>query len=284
MSWGLTPYDFVQQVFYAQEKVLLDFRPTDDKYKEVLVEANLVLQELQKEEDWTWLRDQLVLGSCEKTGFGEIPEFRLPQWVYKVSTLHDDCVRLHRIVRPCGCCGTDMDPHDFIEVPFGSVGRLAGRTMRQRRGPMVNVPDRSLCAAVVGDNVLTFNRILTPWEADRIAVCDVQRRIEPIHICGPKCKGVDPDEPISYERNDDGDWENPCSQIEDRILTQIPDPNYVVVRTAALHAEGSPPAQGRVQSLADNAQKLLSAMRQNDASATDADYLDWDPLWHVDVV
>ena len=36
MSFGLTPYEFVQQVYYAQEKVILDFRPDDDKYKEVL--------------------------------------------------------------------------------------------------------------------------------------------------------------------------------------------------------------------------------------------------------
>ena len=60
MSLGLTPYEFVQQVFYVQEKVLLDFHPDDDVYKEVLTEANLVLQELQKEEDWLWLRDTVA--------------------------------------------------------------------------------------------------------------------------------------------------------------------------------------------------------------------------------
>ena len=62
MRLGLTPYEFVQQVFYVQEKVLLDFHPDDDVYKEVLTEANLVLQELQKEEDWLWLRDTVNLG------------------------------------------------------------------------------------------------------------------------------------------------------------------------------------------------------------------------------
>ena len=64
MSEGLTTYDFVQQVYYAQEKVILDFWPDDDKFKEVLFEANLILQELQNSEDWTWLREQLVLGPC----------------------------------------------------------------------------------------------------------------------------------------------------------------------------------------------------------------------------
>lgn len=290
MSWGMTPYDFVQQVFYAQEKVLLDFWPTDDKYKEVLVEANLVLQELQKEEDWTWLRERLVLGSVDRRGgAGEIPEFRLPDWVYKVSTLHDDCVRLmaaRHSAHHCHCHhDVELDEYDFIEVPYGSPGRLNGRTMRQRFGPMVNVPDMSLTASVVGNNILTFSRPLSPWEStNRFAVCDVQRRIRPIHICGPKCRGVDPDEEISYELDEDGNWKNPCAEIEDSILDVIPDPNYVVVRTAALHAEGSPPAQARVQTLTDNAQKLLSAMRQNDSSATDSDYLDWDPLWHVDVI
>ena len=51
MSEGIRPYDFVQQVYYAQEKVILDFWPDDDKYKEVLFEANLILQELH-----TWER------------------------------------------------------------------------------------------------------------------------------------------------------------------------------------------------------------------------------------
>ena len=50
-SQGLTTYDFVQQVYYAQEKTILDFWPEDDKFREVLMEANLVLQELQNSED-----------------------------------------------------------------------------------------------------------------------------------------------------------------------------------------------------------------------------------------
>ena len=272
MSYGLTPYDFVQQVFYAQEKVLLDFRPDDDKYKEVLMEANLVLQELQKEEDWSWLRQRLVLGSVDDLDDNDqIPEFQLPDWVYKVSTQHDDCVRLYLADQGC-CCDepTIANEWDFFEVPYVSAGRLQGRTLQQKRGPSVNVPDLTLGACVVGDNVLTFTRSLFYAEKhNRVAVCDVQARLPLLHICNKDCP-----------KDEDGK----CKLIEDRVFTMIPDPNYVVMRTAALHAEGSPPAQGRIQSLVDNAQKLLSAMRQNDSAATDPDYLDWDTPTFVNVM
>lgn len=287
MSFGLTPYDFVQQVFYAQEKVRLDFRPDDDKYKEVLMEANLVLQELQSNEDWTWLRRRLVLGSVDdepgcSRRHDSIPEFQLPEWVYKVSTLHDDCVKLHHVNRSrcrnmmqeCCCCdpGTSdcIDEWRFIEVPYASTGRLNGRNSRQYLGPATNVPELGLRAITVGDNILTFNRPLTYEERHhRVAVCDVQERLPLLHICDKDCP-----------RDADGK----CTLIEDRVFTQIPDPNYMVFRTAALHAEGSPPAQGRIQSLSDTAQKLLSAMRQNDASATDADFIDWDAPGFLNVV
>ena len=280
MSWGMTPYDFVQQVYYAQEKVILDFRPDDDKYKEVIMEGNLVLQELQKEEDWSWLRKRLVLGPVDDfLGSGQIPEFRLPDWVYKPSTLHDDCVRLVKRRPTCSgrrgrsCCdqcdGDCMDERDFIEVPYMSLGNLNGRHRRQKLGPSVDVPDMTLGAGVVGD-VLTFTRPLMHWESSgRIAVADMQARIPLMHICSKDCP-----------RDENGR----CTLIEDRVFAEIPDPNYMVMRTAALHAEGSPPAQGRVQSLVDNAQKLLSAMRQNDAMATAPDYLDWDVGWHVSVM
>lgn len=279
MSYGLTPYEFVQQVYYAQEKVILDFWPDDDKYKEVLTEANLVLQELQGAEDWSWLRRRLILGQVDRIpGHSGIPEFELPTWVYKLSTLHDDNLRLYathgRCGRKCNCSdcqdGRCLDEHNYIEIPITSLGRLNGRTLREYAGPSTNVRDTSLGAVLVGGNTLTFTRPLSYHErVGRVAVCDVQARLPLIHICSDKCP-----------RDEDGK----CLLIEDRILTEIPDPNYVVMRTAALHAEGSPPAQGRIQSLVDNAQKLLSAMRQNDASATDADFLDWTPVGVVNVM
>lgn len=289
MSEGLRPYDFVQQVYYAQEKVLLDFWPDDDKYKEVLFEANLVLQELQNAEDWTWLREQLVLGPCHSLP-NRIPEFELPDWVYKPSTQNHDCLRLHPIINPlthpghaCHCGGHDYDERWFTKVPFASAGdNRYQKDYHVDRYDQVHVPDMHLRAVKMG-NVITFNRLLTPHEERSIATVDVQRRIELFHICDHKCKGMDPDEPISYEFDDEGNWENPCSKIEHRMLTEIPDPNYVVMATAARHAEGSPPALARVAGLQDAAQKIMSAMRSNDASATDADYQDWDTPGFISV-
>lgn len=290
MSEGLRPYDFVQQVYYAQEKVLLDFWPDDDKYKEVLIEANLVLQELQNAEDWTWLREQLVLGSCHG-GPNEIPEFELPEWVYKISTLNHDAVRLHPL-RPHPLWnmpgfpypGRDYDEFRFIEVPIASSGDTRYRKEHHiDKISQVHMPDIKLRAIKMG-NILTFNRPLLWHEEHSIAIVDVQRRIQQFHVCDHTCKGVNPDAEISYEFNESGEWTNPCSKIEPIMLTEIPDPNYVVMATAARHAEGSPPALARVAGLQDAAQKIMSAMRQNDASATDADYQDWDPIGYIQVI
>ena len=54
MSRGMTIADFVQQVLYAIYKVRLDvsdsvdgnFHSKSDKFKEVVMEANMVLQEI----------------------------------------------------------------------------------------------------------------------------------------------------------------------------------------------------------------------------------------------
>lgn len=260
MSLGITPYDFVQQVYYVQEKVILDFQPDDDKYKEVLMEANLVLQELQKEEDWTWLRHQIILGPMTSY-HGEIPEFELPDWVYKVSTRFCDGVQLCHHSKKHG-----LDTaHPYTVVPFVSTGTLH----RVKDGGImdsygrIQYTDRPLGAVVMG-NTLTFDRVPSKMAQSMIAVVDVQKRIEQFHICNSSCEKKD----------------GVCTKIEKKCLTSIPDPNYVIIRTAALHAQGSPPAQGRIADLTDQAQKLLSAMRQNDASTTDPDIIEWDtPGW-----
>lgn len=283
MSEGIRPYDFVQQVYYAQEKVILDFWPDDDKYKEVLFEANLILQELQNVEDWTWLRDQLVLGPCWHHP-NQIPEFDLPPWVYKPSTLNHDALKLHPPLpfHPFGDLGYDR--YHFINVPLVSTGDNRKINDIAVDGfSNVHIPDLKLKAVRVGDTI-TFNRPLTPRESHCVAVLDVQRRIKQFHICDHTCTGVDPEMPISYEFDENGKWVNPCSKIEQRALCEIPDPNYVVMATAARHAEGSPPALARVAGLQDAAQKILSAMRQNDAAATEADYQDWDIPGYVEVI
>ena len=63
--------------------------------------------------------------------------------------------------------------------------------------------------------------------------------------------------------------------LDKLYFREVPDPLYIVTKVAALHAEGSPLAQGRLAGLNDAAQKLLSAMRQNDAAATAPDYIDY---------
>ena len=276
MSPGMTPYDFVQQVYYAQEKVILDFWPTDDKYREVLMEANMVLQELQSTEDWTWLRERITLGSCFHPK-GEIPEFRLPDWVYKVSSLNHDSIKLyplhhqfsHHEFLPHQIEEHMVDRGVWIEVPISSAGDNGFHKQRQvTRHGQVGFPDYSLKAIRIG-NIITFNRPLNWFEQGCIAEVDVQKRIEQFHICTDEC-----------ELKSD----HTCSKAKDIYLTEIPDPMYVVIQTAARHAVGSPPAQGNIQALTDQAQKMLSSMKQNDALATDADYLEREQIGHIEVV
>lgn len=292
MSFGMTPRDFVQQVYYMQEKVVLDFWPTDDKYREVLFEANLILQELQNVEDWTWLRERLVLGSCHHH-HNEIPEFELPEWVYKPSTLYHDGLKLYLPEHHCHhghCCSHDeYRVNNFIDVPFASTGDNQWRKgMQITDFGQIHLRDPRLRAIRVG-NIITFNRPLRPHEERRVAVLDVQRRMPQLHICSDYCtegryKDVNGGK-VSYTLDEKtGQWLNPCKHIEQVIFTEIPDPNYMVMQTAARHAEGSPPAQSRIQGLTDAAQRILSAMRQNDASATDADYLEIEVPGYVEVI
>lgn len=297
MSKGMKPYDFVQQVYYAQEKVILDFVPSDDKYREVLFEANLVLQELQNIEDWTWLREKLILGPCHSVP-GTIPEWQLPDWVYKISALNHDSLKL---MKPIGLHyhashipgrfipynGMWLDTNNYIDVPIASTGDNQyhkDRIVTEYGGlhfPEQPYSDGHLRAIRIG-NTITFNRVLTPFEQGFIATIDVQRRIPLIHVCYETCT-TENGEDFDYDITEDLDYKNPCKMIEDRILVDIPDPNYVIKATAARHAEGSPPALARVSSLQDDAQRILSAMRSNDAIATDADWQDWEVPGYISV-
>lgn len=292
MSKGMKPYDFVQQVYYAQEKVILDFVPSDDKYREVLFEANLVLQELQNAEDWTWLREKLILGPCHHLP-GSIPEWTLPDWVYKLSTLNHDCIRLmrpmhlhraavHQMSRFIPYSGMYLDQKNYIDVPLASTGDNQYRDDTDVTGyGAVHWAEHELRAIRIGDTI-TFNRPLTHFEQGFVATVDVQRKIPLIHVCDETCTTKDGNA-FDYDITESHDYENPCKKIEGLILADIPDPNYVVMATAARHAEGSPPALARVAGLQDNAQRIMSAMRQNDASATDSDWQDWDVPGYVSV-
>lgn len=298
MSKGMKPYDFVQQVYYAQEKVILDFVPYDDKYREVLFEANLILQELQNIEDWTWLREKLILGPCHHLP-GTVPEWELPDWVYKISTCNHDCVRLMRpiamhhdsvyhIHRFIPYSGMYLDQKHYIDVPIASVGdnqyrrEMAVTEYGAVHFPTDPYPMGNLRAIRIG-NTITFNRPLTPFEQTFVATIDVQRKIPLIHVCDETCTTEDDDQEWDYHIDEQHDFIKPCKKIERAIFTDVPDPNYMVMATASRHAEGSPPALARVAGLQDAAQRIMSQMRQNDSASTDSDWQDWEVPGYVTV-
>ena len=270
---SMTLDDFVRQVYYTQEKVVLDFHYYDDKFREVIMELNLVLQELQKEEDWLWLRERLVLGPCEDfLGDHGIPEFRLPGWVYKPAGLHDDGVRLYaRDRRHCG-----LNEANYLFAPWSSAGEVNHPQMEwYTLWGGVNMPDQDL-EAVNFSGLVTFNRPLNSEERTRIAVTDVQREIELVDL---------PPRHDEYMSKNDKEREKLDEYYtKKKFFEEIPDPNYLVFRVAALHCVGSPVAQMRMQDLTDSAQKLLSAMREANAMATRPNRVKWARPGYINVV
>lgn len=249
MSRGMTIADFVQQVLYSVYKERLDTEYSDElpeafhadtnMFKEVVMEANFVLQELQQAMDWNWLRDRITLGIAETLPDGQIVEYTLPENVYKVCTGFNDAVRLHH----------PTSPNTFVEIPFTSPrSGTTNITAMFNTSGQLNPPDNRLMAFVVGDH-LTFNKPLTGVDG-WIVETDVVKYFEPLHIC------------TSTEAQ-------PCPKAYvEKVFTEIPDPYYMVARTALRRAEGDPSASDRVLSLTDETTKLLSAMRENDSSKT----------------
>ena len=270
---SLTIDDLVRNVYYTQEKVVLDFHYYDDKYREVVMELNLVLQELQKEEDWLWLRERLVLGPCaDFLGDHGIPEFRLPGWVYKVSGLHDDGVRLYAVDRRHG----GLQEMNYLWAPWAQAGEISRpQTEWYNEWGGFDMPGTQL-EAVNFSGLVTFNRKLGAEERTRIAVTDVQREIQLVDV---------PPRYDVYQAADDkqrAEWDEYYS--ERKWFEEIPDPNYLVFRVAALHCVGSPVAMMRQQDLTDSAQKLLSAMREANASATRPSRVKYQPLGFINLV
>lgn len=263
MSRGLTIAEFVQQVLYAIYKVRLDvdaslegsYHSKSDKFKEIVMEGNFVLQEFQKEQDWNFLRDRWEMGFACNPHHG-IQEFRLPHDVYKVCTGYNDAVRLHRHHSPIAC----------EQIPYTEArsGNRINQKMFTTNGEL-NVPDLSIEAFMVGDT-LTFSR---PWfrkEHGCLIETDVIRYIEPMHICDSNCE------------------DNCKLAYEQRLFTWLPDPYYLIVRTAAKRAEGDPSVTERVQSLTDEATKMLSAMRENDSAHTTTDTYETAELGYISVL
>lgn len=263
MSRGMTIADFVQQVLYAVYKVRLDvdaslegsYHSKSDKFKEVVMEANFVLQEFQKEQDWNFLRERWNIGVAANPPHG-IQEFRLPPDAYKVCTGYNDAVRLHSLG-----ASRVFETIPFVEARSGSKPVI---DMYDDFGQLNVDKDRQF-AFCVGDTV-TFSRPWHPHETGLLIETDVIRYIEPLHICDSSC----------------GD--NCPKAYEDVNFRWLPDPYYLVVRTAAKRAEADPSATDRVQSLTDEASKLLSAMRENDSAHTAVDTYETAPLGYISVL
>ena len=261
-SPGLTIADFVQQVLYAMYKVRLDvdesvegsFHSKSNKFKEIVMEANFVLQEFQKEQDWNFLRDRWEIGIAHNP-HRNIQEFELPEDVYKVCTGYNDAVRLH----------SPVNPQPLLQIPFVSPrsGNKTNIEMFNEFGQL-NTWNREISAFVVGDTI-TFTRQWNPFEIGLLVETDVIRRIEPLHICDDSCL-------------------DHCPMAYDEVQFRwMPDPYYFVVRTAAKRAEGDPSITERVQSLTDEGAKLLSAIRENDSAHTTEDVYETSELGYIGI-
>lgn len=263
MSRGFTIADFVQQVLYSIYKVRFDvdesveqsFHCKSSKFKEIVMEGNFVLQELQKEQDWQFLRDRWEMGYTVNPCHG-IQEFELPDDVYKVCTGYNDAIRLHY----------PGDPMPCLQIPFEEArsGNKQVTDMFDEYGRL-NVDKYEQRAFTVG-NIITFNRPWIQGELGKLIETDIIRYIEPMHICDDNC----PDH---------------CPKAYDEVLfTDLPDPYYLIVRTAAKRALADPSCADIVQPLTDEATKFLSAMRENDSAHTTTDTYETSNLGFISVL
>ena len=259
----MTIADLVQQVLYAMYKVRLDvdaskegaFHSKSDKFKEVVMEANFVLQEFQKEQDWNFLRERWEIGPAVNPPFG-IQEVRIPDGVYKVCSGYNDAVRLHR----------PGDPRAIAEIKFDQArsGNARAYDMFDEFGA-ANV-DRNLQRAFVVGQDLSFYRRWYPNEHGLWLETDVISYIPPLHICDDSCE------------------DNCPKAYKDVLFKWLPDPYYLVVRTAAKRALADPSCTEIAQSLADEASKFLSGMRENDSSHNNMDTYETSVLGYVPVL
>lgn len=258
----ITIADFVQKVFYAMYGVRLDTRQgvegayhsKTDKFKEVVMEANNTLQEFQQSQDWNFYRDRLELGISKALPNGRIQEFSLPRDVYKPCTGYNDAVRLHHL----------KNKSIFIEIPWTSPrsGTHNNREMHDYYG-RPNATDNRIKAFLVGRDI-TFTRPFTQQESNLLIETDIIRWADQLHICEDSC----PDNcPKAYK---------------DNILTEIPDPLYIILRTAARRAVHDPSLDEAV--LIEDAKKILSAMRENDSAKTFPDTYKTSALGFIEVL
>jgi len=170
--------------------------------------------------------------------------------------------------------------NDFIRVPIVSTGRQFYSPRQQTDAWLQNDrPNLQLGAVLLGDEV-GFTRPLAPWEANRVALADAQLRIRRFHVCDHSCMAAGGGTP-SYPGS-------PCTEADADekavMLTEVPNPEYLIWRTAERHCAGSPVSAARSMDLQNNAQKILSAMRQDNSDATAPDYMEWWTMMHLNVV
>ena len=260
MSRGMTIADLVQQVLYAIYKVRLDvdeslegsFHCKSDKFKEIVMEANFMLQEFQKEQDWNFLRERWDIGFAHNPHHG-IQEFKIPENAYKLCNGYNDAVRLHT-------------PASIVQIPYDSP-RSGNHQAYEMFGPdgAANVDLNGQRAFVVGDT-LTFYRPWNRLELGRFLETDYIRMIEPLHICGPDC-------------------DDHCPKAYDEVhFRWMPDPYYFVVRTAARRAYADPSCSEIAQVLTDEATKFLSAVRENDSAHNHLDTYETSVLGYIPVL
>jgi hypothetical protein len=261
MSRGLTIAELVQQVLYAMYKVRLDvdaskqdaYHSKSDKFKEIVMEANFMLQEFQKEQDWNFLRERWEIGLARNPVHG-IQEFEIPEGIYKLCTGYNDAVRLH------------YGHGEVLQIPYDSPrsGNHAATDMYDQHG-FLNVDKNLQRAFVVGDT-LSFYRRWHPGELNKFLETDVISYIEPLHICDETCS------------------DNCPKAYNEKLFKWMPDPYYFVVRTAARRALADPSCAEIAQSLTDEASKFLSAVRENDSAHTNLDTYETSPLGYISVL
>lgn len=256
---GITIADAVQSVWYQVYKVRLDtkedatglsWHSKTNKFKEVVMELNLVIDELQRTQDWNWLRDRWDIGVAEP---GPHPqEFEMPDGIYKVCHGYGDAIRLHK--------------HGIIEqIPLTSPrqGNRFQRKLYNNFGEY-NTVNTEQQAMVVGDT-LAMKR---PWfftELGGHLETDVIRRMDHLHICDDNCPSNCP------------------KAYKDKVFTEMPDYNWIITRAAAKRAEADPSVADRVQSLNDEAKQQLSSLREDDTAGTTTDYWETEPLGFVSI-
>jgi hypothetical protein len=215
------------------------------------MEANFMLQEFQKEQDWNFLRERWEIGYTHPG----MQEFRIPDGIYKVCTGYNDAVRLHL-----------RHHHGVIQIPFDSPrsGNHNAIEMFDDFGS-ANVDMNEQRAFVVGDT-LAFYR---PWLRHEMGCeleTDVISYIEPLHICDSGCP-------------------NNCPKAYKEVLFKwMPDPYYFVVKTAARRALADPSCAEIQQSLADEASKFLSGVRENDLAHNHLDTYETSTLGYISVL